>query len=98
MFKFTSLFMFSAFCVLFKISRLPPRLALLTYSLKYEHFLVTNDKVFQVYLVHFLSQTWNRIFLQEALVSSSEKWFLEITVGILGVLLGTGFVIASRYF
>lgn len=58
--------MFSAFCVLFKISRLPPRLALLTCSLKYEHFLVTNDKVFQVYLVHFLSQPG---FSQKALVS-----------------------------
>lgn len=64
----------------------------------FDNFITFCHKESQVHLIHFLSQTGNQIFLQEALVSSSEKWFLEITVRILGELLATGFVIASRYF
>ena len=66
--------------------------------LVFDNFLTFWHKKSQVHLVHFLPQTWNQIFLQGALVSSRGKWFLEITIRVLGVLIATGFVIASRFF
>lgn len=49
--------------------------------------LLTCENMFQAYFVHCLPQVWKWTFVQEALVTFSEKLFLETIICTLGVLI-----------
>lgn len=46
--------------------------------------------MFQTHHIPALPQPWNQSFLQEALVSFNEEWYLEIKIWVLSVFIASG--------
>lgn len=56
---------------------------------------IWNNKKFKAHFVYFLPQTWNKPFLQKALISLSGKRYFKTIIWTLGMSIATELAIVS---